>query len=76
MADELKAALLQLGDEAPLAINPLIYAEISVGFERIEDLERAAPRARKSNSALPNRKRNMATSISEGPAIAALNEAG
>jgi len=33
-----------LADEAPLAINPLIYAEVSVGFERIEDLERALPR--------------------------------
>ncbi len=26
-----------------LVINPLIYAEISIGFERIEELERALP---------------------------------
>jgi len=30
-----------LGDDAVLAINPIIYAEVSVGFERIEDLEDA-----------------------------------
>jgi predicted nucleic acid-binding protein len=26
-------------DRGPLCINPVIYAEISIGFERIEDLE-------------------------------------
>jgi predicted nucleic acid-binding protein len=33
-----------LADEHVLAINPLIYAEIAVGFERIEDLDQALPR--------------------------------
>lgn len=30
-------------DSGPVAINPLIFAELSVGFERIEDLDEALP---------------------------------
>lgn len=30
-------------DLGPVIINPLIYAELSVGFDRIEDLEAALP---------------------------------
>lgn len=30
-------------DRGRLAINPLVYAEISVGFERIEEIEEALP---------------------------------
>jgi predicted nucleic acid-binding protein len=30
-------------DRGPAVINPIIYAEISVRFERIEELERALP---------------------------------
>jgi predicted nucleic acid-binding protein len=30
-------------DRAETLINPIIYAEISIGFERIEELERALP---------------------------------
>lgn len=37
------AALSQCADEGSLVINPLIYAEVSVGFERIEEIERALP---------------------------------
>jgi predicted nucleic acid-binding protein len=37
------SALARCADEGSLAINPLIYAEVSVGFERIEELERALP---------------------------------
>lgn len=33
--------LERLGNEATLVVNPLIYAEVSVGFERIEDLDEA-----------------------------------
>jgi predicted nucleic acid-binding protein len=33
------AALARAADEALLAINPLIYAEVSIRFETIEDLE-------------------------------------
>jgi predicted nucleic acid-binding protein len=36
-------ALEAAADEAPLLINPLIYAEVSVAFERIETLEDAIP---------------------------------
>lgn len=30
-------------DAGPVIINPLIYAELSVGFERVEDLDDALP---------------------------------
>jgi len=30
-------------DEGPVAINPVIFAELSVGFDRIEDLDLALP---------------------------------
>lgn len=36
-------ALESAANEAPLAINPLIYAEVSISFRRIEDLESAVP---------------------------------
>lgn len=34
-------ALADCAESAALAINPLIYAEVSIRFERIEDLETA-----------------------------------
>ena len=34
-------ALARCADEGSLAINPLIYAEVSVGFEAVEDLQAA-----------------------------------
>ena len=34
----------QLSDATVLAINPLIYAEVSAGLETVEDLEDALPR--------------------------------
>ncbi len=34
-------ALAKAGDRDLLAINPIIYAEVSVGFDRIEDLDAA-----------------------------------
>ena len=37
------AMLERLGDEAVLVINALIYAEVSVGFPTIEELEEALP---------------------------------
>lgn len=37
-------ALAAAADAGVVAINPIIYAEISVRFERIEDLEEAMPR--------------------------------
>ncbi|MGH3679765.1 MAG: type II toxin-antitoxin system VapC family toxin [Natronosporangium sp.] len=36
-------ALEQAADEGLLAINPLIYAEVSIGFTTIEDLDEALP---------------------------------
>ena len=36
-------ALSEAAERSVLAINPLIYAEISIGFERIEDLDDAVP---------------------------------
>ena len=36
-------ALARLGNEAVLVINPLIYAEISVRYETVEELEAALP---------------------------------
>lgn len=37
------AALEAAARKMQLCINPLIYAEVSVGFDRIEDLEAALP---------------------------------
>jgi predicted nucleic acid-binding protein len=36
-------ALARAGEGGRLLVNPLVYAEISVGFERIEELEAALP---------------------------------
>jgi hypothetical protein len=36
-------ALAEAADDGILVINPLIYAEVSVGYRRIEDLETALP---------------------------------
>jgi hypothetical protein len=38
------AILRQTADESILVINPLVYAEVSIGFDTIEDLESALPR--------------------------------
>lgn len=36
-------ALKSTANESPLIINAIIYAEVSIGFRRIEDLEAAIP---------------------------------
>jgi predicted nucleic acid-binding protein len=36
-------ALAEAFDTGAVIVNPIIYAEVSVGFERIEDLEDALP---------------------------------
>ena len=36
-------ALEHAANEAPLVINPLVYAEVSIRFSRIEELEAAVP---------------------------------
>ena len=40
-ADWSEDQLSELGDDYPLYINPIIYTEISIGFEKIEELETA-----------------------------------
>jgi predicted nucleic acid-binding protein len=37
------SALAEAADSSRLAINPIVYAEVSVGFERIEELDEAVP---------------------------------
>ena len=37
------SALATAADDGPLFINPIIYAEVSVRFSRIEDVEEALP---------------------------------
>ena len=40
-ADWSEKKLMELGDKYPLYINPIIYSEVSIGFQRIEELEAA-----------------------------------
>src|SRR5258708_2733862 len=47
------AALAEQADADLLAINPIIYAEVSIGFGRIEDLDAALPAATFHRLALP-----------------------
>lgn len=46
-------ALETAANETQLVINPLIYAEVSVGFTRVEALEDALPTALYRREALP-----------------------
>lgn len=46
-------ALAQARDDGQLVINAIVYAEVSVGFERIEDLEDAVPADDFQREALP-----------------------
>lgn len=39
------AMLEQAAHAGPLVINPIVYAEVSLGFTRIEDLDEALPAA-------------------------------
>lgn len=45
--------LSRCAEESSLAINPLIYAEVSIGFNRIEELEDALPADIFDRRALP-----------------------
>jgi predicted nucleic acid-binding protein len=38
------AALEEAAESSTLVINPIIYAEVSIGYKRIESLEQALPR--------------------------------
>ena len=46
-------ALAEQADRDLLAINPIIYAELSIGFVRIEELDDAVPAATFHRVALP-----------------------
>ena len=46
-------ALARAADQSVLVINPIIFAEVSVGFERVEDLEAALPPELYRRDALP-----------------------
>jgi predicted nucleic acid-binding protein len=46
-------ALADAARHGPILINPLIYAEVSVGFSRIEDLDDALPSSIFQRAALP-----------------------
>ncbi|MEX1184606.1 MAG: type II toxin-antitoxin system VapC family toxin [Gemmatimonadota bacterium] len=46
-------ALERAGEGSRLVINPLIYAEVSIGFDRIEDLDDALPAAYLQREPLP-----------------------
>jgi hypothetical protein len=46
-------ALADAAEEATLVINPIIYAEVSIGFVRIEEHEEALPASHYRRDALP-----------------------
>jgi len=46
-------ALVQAANRARVVINPIIYAEVSVRFSRIEELEAALPKDMIDREALP-----------------------
>jgi predicted nucleic acid-binding protein len=46
-------ALARAADTARIVINPIIYAEVSVRYSRIEDIEAALPKAFFEREAIP-----------------------
>jgi predicted nucleic acid-binding protein len=42
-ADWSAAMITRVAEEGRVVINPIIYAEVSLGFDRIEDLDEAIP---------------------------------
>jgi predicted nucleic acid-binding protein len=46
-------ALAQARDDGRLVINPIVYAEVSAGFERIEDLDETIPASEFDREPLP-----------------------
>lgn len=45
--------LAESAERSTLVINPIIYAEVSIGFARIEELEEALPQDRFERSSIP-----------------------
>lgn len=52
-SDWSRRALARARDEGRLVINPIIFAEVSTGFDRIEDLDRSVPADDFDREALP-----------------------
>ena len=52
-AERSGSALARVADDARLAINPIVYADVSIGFERIEDLDDALPSETFARLSLP-----------------------
>ena len=48
-----ESALAKARDEGRLVINPIVYAEVSTGFDRIEDLNDAVPAGDFERESLP-----------------------
>lgn len=48
--------LAEVAAESPLVINPIIYAEVSIRFDRIEELDDAVPSDHFRREALPGRR--------------------
>ena len=46
-------ALERCAESARLVLNPIVYAEVSIGFARIEDVDEALPREYFTREALP-----------------------
>ena len=46
-------ALARTGDQGRLVLNPIVYAEVSVGFRRIEELDDAVPASEFDRESLP-----------------------
>ncbi len=46
-------ALARAADQSVLVLNPIVFAEVSVGFDRVEDLEEALPPAFYRRDPLP-----------------------
>ena len=46
-------ALVRAFDEGPVVINPVVYAEVSIGFDRIEELDEALPETAFMREPLP-----------------------
>ncbi|MGY4721358.1 type II toxin-antitoxin system VapC family toxin [Naumannella huperziae] len=46
-------ALATALDRGPVVINPIVYAEVSIGFDAIEDLEDVVPSSQFMREALP-----------------------
>ena len=47
------ATLEQIADRSRLVVNPIVYAEVSIRYSRIEDLEDALPRTLFDREAIP-----------------------